>query len=143
MSSYSITDLQVLTTQGEFESLLGSASIAVFLESRLIGSKEELSVMDYTDQRNTLIAYLNEQADYDVSYLQGLADFDLVTSGLNSNAYSNRKIRAGSNGQSYWIVECLSASNGTTKFALYNHFADELPEEIDRLLCKRPAQPGG
>ena len=92
--------------------------------------------MDYTDQRNTLIADLNEHADYDVSYLQGLADFDLVTLGLNSNAYSNRKIRAGSNGQSYWIVGCLSAFNGTAKFALYNHFANQLPEEMDRLLCK-------
>ena len=122
LSSYSITDLQALTTQGEFEPLLGSASIAVFLESRLIRSEEELSVMDYTDQRNTLIADLNEHADYDVSYLQGLADFDLVTLGLNSNAYSNRKIRAGSNGQSYWIVGCLSAFNGTAKFCFVQPF---------------------
>ena len=135
ISSYSISELKDFETDGTLKSLVGLAAISVFLESRLIRSTDELATMTYNDQRNTLIADLNVHAGYDVSYLQSLGDFDLVVKGLNSDAYNKRKIRAGSYGQSYWIVGCLSVINGTSKFALVNSFANMLPEEKDKMLC--------
>ena len=135
ITSYSIEELQELSTNGELESLVGIAAISVFLESRLIRSTDELYTMTYEEQRNTLIADLNVNANYDVSYMQGLGDFDVVTLGLISDAYDKREIRAGSYGQSYWIVGCLSVINGTTRFAAVNEFSNVLPEEKDKLLC--------
>jgi len=135
ITSYDISELQNFETDGTLKSLVGLAAISVFLESRLIRSTDELATMTYSDQRNTLIADLNVHAGYDVSYLQSLGDFDLVVKGLNSDVYNKRKIRAGSYGQSYWIVGCLSVINGTSRFALVNSFANMVPEEKDKMLC--------
>ena len=135
-TSYSITELQGLSTDGTLKSLVGLASISIFLESREIRSKAELATMSYEEQRDTLIADLNVHADYDVSYLQSLADFDLVQKGLLSDAYNNRQIRAASFGQSYWIVGCLNVYNTSTNFALVNQFTSQLPEHQNKLLCQ-------
>ena len=135
ISAYTINELQEFATNGNKKSLVGFAAIAIFLESRLIRSTDELVSMTYSDQRNTLIADLNKHAGFDISYLQSLGDFDLVTQGLNSNAYNKRKMRAASNGLSYWIVGCLNVINGTTRFALVNTFVKQLPENDDKLLC--------
>ena len=47
ITSYSIEELQELSTNGELESLVGIAAISVFLESRLIRSTDELYTMTY------------------------------------------------------------------------------------------------
>ena len=79
-SSHSIAELQGFSTYGTLNSLVGLAFISILLESNKIITKEGLSEMSYDDQRNTLIVYLN--TDYDIQYLQGLGDFDLVQKGF-------------------------------------------------------------
>ena len=137
-SSYNITELQnrhLFKTDGTLKSLVGLAAISIFLESREIRSKEELATMSYEEQRDTLITDLNVHDDYDVSYLQGLGDYDLVQKGLLSDVYNNRQIRAASFGQSYWIVGCMNVKNSETHFVTVNQFTSELPEDLDKLMC--------
>ena len=135
ITSYTVAQIQALPTTGSLNSLVGVAAIAVFLESRRIRSIAELNTMTYEEERNTLIYDLQVHGGYEVAFLQALGDFDLVVQGFETSFYNRRQIRSASNGQSYWIVGCMNVVNGIKRFELVNTFVNQLPGEIDRLLC--------
>ena len=135
-SNAPIKTLEDLTDTGSLGSLTGLAAISSFLASRGIRTSQELKNLGYEEQRNTLIADLSSNAGLDVAFLSSLSDFELVSQGFETSVYNTRNIMPASFGQSYWLVGCLSNSNGEKIFKEVNEFRSENPSSEDRLFCQ-------
>ena len=135
-SNVPIKTLEDMTDTGNLGSLTGLAAISYFLSSRSIRTAQELKNLGYEEQRNTLIADLSSNAGLDVAFLSSLADFELVSQGFKTSFYNTRSIMPASFGQSYWLVGCLSNSNGEKVFKEVNEFRSEDPSTEDRLFCQ-------
>ena len=115
-SNISIKKLEGLKETGSLGSLTGLAGISAFLSTRKIRTVHELKNMGYDDQRNTIIADLAKNTAMVVASLQALSDFELVTKGFKTSFYNTRSLMPASFGQSYWLVGCMSNSNGKKVF---------------------------
>ena len=135
-SNVPIKTLEELTDTGNLGSLTGVAAISSFLSSRSIRTAQELKNLGYEEQRNTLIADLSSNAGLEVAFLSSLSDFELVSQGFETSFYNTRSITPASFGQSYWLVGCLSNSNGEKVFKEVNEFRSEDPSTEDRLFCQ-------
>ena len=129
ISSLSIPQLQALSSNGDLGSLVGFASISVYLLTRNIRTSADLSSLDYDDQRNTLISYLADGGSLSTRELQGLGDFALAAVGFGSsvslesvsldsvrfmatNGASTEERRMPSSWQAnggFWVIGCLKA----------------------------------
>ena len=150
ISSLSIPELQALSSTGNLGSLVGFASISVFLMTRNIRTAADLSAMGYDDQRNTLIADFVNNLDSTTRDLQGLGDFALTSVGFGDaasafygNAVSNlsslrmritdgqstveERLPAMPENTRFWVIGCLKAYANSYQYVAVNLFTTENP----------------
>ena len=161
ISSLSISELQALSSSGTLRSLVGFASISVFLLTRNIRTSAQLSAMGYDDQRNTLITDFANNLEYTTRELQGLGDFDLTSVGFGAAAtdfyrgntestpselrvmvtdgestveerYSTAEI---SNNYRFIVIGCLKAYAGSYHYVSVNLFTTENPLSENSRYC--------
>eukprot|EP00090_Calanus_glacialis_P046780 TRINITY_DN934_c0_g1_i4.p1 TRINITY_DN934_c0_g1~~TRINITY_DN934_c0_g1_i4.p1 ORF type:complete len:3509 (+),score=786.17 TRINITY_DN934_c0_g1_i4:1199-10528(+) len=152
ISSLSIPELQALSSTGDLGSLVGFASISVYLLSRNIRTSADLSTMDYDDQRNTLISTLVNNGGYSTRELQGLNDFALASAGFGSNIVidsnleslrftatngvttEERRIPASATG-GFWVIGCLKAYADSYTFVAADLFTSVNPTVENGRYC--------
>ena len=96
MSSYSIADLEEnFPSFGTTKSLTGFAHISVLLKTKGIRKQNQLALMDYDGQRNTLIVELNKNMFcfdiYKIENLQTLGDTGLYDKGMRLRGKRHNK----------------------------------------------------
>ena len=86
MSSYSIAELEENFPNYGPKSLVGFAYTSVLLKNKGIRKQNQLALMDYDDQRNTLIVELNKNMFcfdiYKITKLQALSEIGLYDKGM-------------------------------------------------------------
>ena len=96
MSSYSVLELENFPNYGT-KSLIGLAHISVLLKTKGIRKQNQLTLMDYDGQRNTLIVELSKNMFcfdiYKTVKLQALGDISLYDTGmrLRGEAYFKKQ----------------------------------------------------